>query len=63
MNKEEALKKLEALKPELQKRRENYEKAEKAISEEGSLNSVICGPRNENEYQDMLKDIKESGDE
>ncbi len=61
MTKDEALKKLEALKPKLKKRKEIYEKAEKAISSDESLSGAICGFRNEKEYQDMLKDINESG--
>lgn len=63
MTKDEALKKLEALKPELQKRKETYEKSEKDIPGDESLNGTVCGPRNGEEYQDMLKDIKESGNE
>jgi hypothetical protein len=63
MTKDEALKKLEALKPELKKRKEAYEKVEKDIAGDESLKGTVCGPRNEEEYQDMLKDIKESGDE
>jgi len=63
MTKDEALKKLEALKPELKKRKDVYEKAEKSISTDDSLNGIVCGPRNKKEYQDMLKDIKESSDE
>ena len=38
-------------------------KPKKNITGDESLKGAICGPRNEEEYQDMLKDIKESGDE
>ncbi|NRD75207.1 hypothetical protein HQQ94_18665 [Shewanella sp. VB17] len=62
MTKEEALKKLEALKPELQKRKGVYEKIDKETSNIDEDSAVICGPRNEKEYQEMVDDIKESGD-
>lgn len=63
MTKNEALKKLESHKSELQKRKVVYEALEKSISTKDPLNGIICKPKNEIEYQEILKDIKESGDE
>lgn len=63
MIKDEALKKLETLKPGLQKRKKAYEKVEKDISGDEFLKGPVFGPRNEEEYQYMLKDINKSGDE
>ncbi len=59
MGKKEALEKLEALKPALQKRKALYEKLAKETENE----DITCKPRTEEAYQAMLKDIKESGDE
>ncbi|WP_024610866.1 hypothetical protein [Pseudoalteromonas sp. TB64] len=39
-----------------------HKKAEKALGENSSKSPCLIGPKTEQDYQDMLKDIKESGE-
>jgi len=63
MNKDEARKKLEEQLKQMQEQSQLHEQAEQELDKNKKKNSKISGPRNDMEYQKMMNDIKESGNE
>jgi hypothetical protein len=62
MNKDKAKALLESQKEQLRENLKKHEKAENTLDKDHG-GADILGPRDELEYQRMLKDIKESGND
>lgn len=60
MNKEEARKKLEKERKKIQEQSKLHEQVEAELDKCKKKNSKLSGPRNDIEYQKMLKDMNES---
>jgi len=62
MNKKEAMKILEDNIEPMRKQSEIHRKSEKSLDKDDSKVPSLTGPKTEDDYQDMLNDIKESGE-
>jgi hypothetical protein len=62
MNKEKAKELLESQKKQLKDNLKKYRKAENNLNED-QVDTDILGPRDDLEYQRMIKDIEESGND
>ncbi|WP_405598594.1 MULTISPECIES: hypothetical protein [unclassified Pseudoalteromonas] len=63
MNRKEAMKILEDNIESMREQSEIHKKSEKALDKEHPKDSCVIGPKTEDDYQDMLNDIKESGED
>lgn len=63
MKKEDIHKKLEEQRRQIQQQSQLHEQPEQVLDQSKANISKTSGPRNDMEYQKMLNDIKESGNE
>ena len=63
MNEKEALKILEDNIESMREQSRTHRESEKALDKEAPKEPCVIGPKTEQDYQDMLNDIKESGED
>ncbi len=63
MNEKEAIKILEDNIESMREQSGIHNKSEKALDKDAPKDPCVIGPKTEEDYQDMLNDIKESGED